>query len=466
MMQDSKTRFAPSPTGFIHLGNARTALFNRLFGQSFLLRIEDTDQQRSRPEYVAALLDDLKWLELEWDEGPMSSHPDTFFQSQRQTLYERYYLQLEQQGLAYPCFCTPEELERSRKLQRLEGKPPRYAGTCAHLTRDEVQARLERGLEPTLRFRVPSGRSVDFDDLVRGPQHFDTDTIGDFIIRRGDGTPAFFFCNAVDDAVMGVTHVLRGEDHLTNTPRQLLILEALGLKAPQYGHISLIVGADGAPLSKRNGSRSIRELRQQGYLPLAVINLLARLGHRYLDDDLQTLEQLATGFQLANLSRSPARFDPQQLDYWQQQAIHRASDDILWQWLDPDTRQQIPDEKRSAFLALVRSNCMFPEEAQLWASLLFQDPFPLSGEAKEIIEKTDPGFFQAAADLLRQHPKQWKAFLESLKTQTGARGKRLFKPLRAALSGRLDGPELIRLYELLGHDRSVRRLSRWAKTPC
>ncbi len=462
MTQHRKTRFAPSPTGYIHLGNARTALFNRLFGQTFLLRIEDTDQERSRPEYTTALMEDLRWLKMDWDEGPASGQADQYFQSRRQAVYDRYYRQLEAQGRVYPCFCSPDDLARSRKLQRLEGKPPRYAGTCAHLKPDEIQARLDQGLEPTLRFRVPAGRTIEFDDLVRGKQRFDTDTIGDFIIRRADGTPAFFFCNAVDDALMEVTHVLRGEDHLTNTPRQLLILEALGLRPPRYGHISLIVGEDGAPLSKRNGSRSIRELRRQGYLPLAVINLLARLGHRYTDESLQTLERLQAGFSIDHLSRSPARFDPHQLDYWQQQAVHQADDETLWQWLDADSRGTIPPEKRAAFLALVRSNCVFPHQAAEWATILFRDEFPLTGQAREILAQTDSTFFRTALEAFQAHRNQWKSFLQTLQVQSGVKGKRLFKPLRAALTGRLDGPELPRLHELLGAEKILTRLSKWA----
>ncbi len=462
MTQHRKTRFAPSPTGYIHLGNARTALFNRLFGQTFLLRIEDTDQERSRPEYTTALMEDLRWLKMDWDEGPASGQADQYFQSRRQAVYDRYYRQLEAQGRVYPCFCSPDDLVRSRKLQRLEGKPPRYAGTCAHLKPDEIQARLDQGLEPTLRFRVPAGRTIEFDDLVRGKQRFDTDTIGDFIIRRADGTPAFFFCNAVDDALMEVTHVLRGEDHLTNTPRQLLILEALGLRPPRYGHISLIVGEDGAPLSKRNGSRSIRELRRQGYLPLAVINLLARLGHRYTVESLQTLEQLQAGFSIDHLSRSPARFDPHQLDYWQQQAVHQADDETLWQWLNADSRSTIPPEKRAAFLALVRSNCVFPDQAAEWATILFRDEFPLTGQAREILAQTDSTFFRTALEAFQAHRNQWKSFLQTLQAQSGVKGKRLFKPLRAALTGRLDGPELPRLHELLGAEKILTRLSKWA----
>lgn len=277
-----KTRFAPSPTGLLHLGNVRTALFNALYarhgGGVFLLRIEDTDLERSRGEYILSLMEDMHWLGLDWQEGPEAD--DThgpYAQSQRGEIYRRYFDELEEQGLAYPCFCSQRELELSRKTQLASGRPPRYAGTCAHLTAEERQKRLDKGIQPTLRFRVENGAVVQFNDLVRGPQAFPTDDIGDFVIRRAEGSAAFFFSNAIDDALMDVTHVLRGEDHLTNTPRQILLQQALGLATPHYGHISMIVGADGAPLSKRTGSRSVRELREAGYLPLAVVNYLARL---------------------------------------------------------------------------------------------------------------------------------------------------------------------------------------------
>ena len=465
-MENRKTRFAPSPTGYIHLGNARTALFNRLFGQVFLLRVEDTDQERSRHEFVAALLEDLSWLQLHWEEGPHSPFPNPYFQSQRQPIYDRYYRELEQKHLAYPCFCSPEELAMSRKVQRAQGLPPRYSGKCAQLNSQEIQSKIAQGLKPTLRFRVPPGRTIEFDDLVKGPQAFETGTIGDFIIRRADGTPAFFFCNAVDDALMEVTHVLRGEDHLTNTPRQLLILEALGLPAPHYGHISLILGEDGAPLSKRNGSQSIHELREQGYLPIAIVNLLARLGHRYRNDNLMTLEQLAKEFRLANLSRSPARFDPQQLIYWQQQAVHAADDDTLWQWLPDSAHHLVPNHQKDAFLELVRSNCVFPNEALDWARILFETLVPVTDQAQEVLSQANPEFFRAAVLAAHEFPDNYQAFLKALKDRSKTKGKQLFQPLRAALTGRLDGPELSTIYTILTSEQIEHRLARWTGTPC
>ncbi len=301
-----KTRFAPSPTGNLHLGNLRTALFSALHAWSvqgsFLLRIEDTDAERSRAEFSDGLQDDLRWLGLEWQEGPeVGGDAGPYFQSERDAIYAGYYAQLLESGGAYPCFCSQEQLAAARASQRAAGRPPRYPGTCAHLSRDEAEARRQAGEPHTLRFRVPQRESVVFDDLVRGTQTFRSDDIGDFVIRRTDGTPAFFFCNAIDDALMGVTHVWRGEDHISNTPRQLLLLRALGLREPRYGHLALIVGEDGAPLSKRHGATSLGELREQGYLAAALNNYLARLGHSYTDDSLLDMAGLACRFR----SRAP-----------------------------------------------------------------------------------------------------------------------------------------------------------------
>lgn len=460
-MYSTKTRFAPSPTGWIHLGNARTAIFNRLYGQIFLLRIEDTDPARCRPEFVAALLEDLGWLGLEWEHGPHSAVPDEYFQSQRIAIYNHYYAQLEQDNLAYPCFCTPEELALSRKMQLSQGRPPRYSGKCAHLSCQEIKQRLAQGLQPTLRFRVPPGQTVVFEDLIRGEQRFATDAIGDFIIRRADGTPSFFFCNAIDDALMGITHVLRGEDHLTNTPRQLLILQALGLQPPRYGHISLILGEDGAPLSKRNGSRSIRQLREQGYLPMAVVNFLARLGHTY-EDRLLSLKELAAGFRLEKLSRAPARFDLKQLDFWQARAVCAADDSTLWTWLTESTRMLVPQASRRQFLALVRSNWIFPKQAEAWAEILFSETYPVTEEARLVLTGTKPGFFRIALEAARRHPENYQEFLTTLKAVSHIQGKQLFQPLRAALTGRLDGPEIQQIYTILGPQRIFHRFARLA----
>jgi len=444
----------------MHLGNARTAVLSALAGDRFLLRIEDTDLERSRSEFVSALLEDLKWLGLAWDEGPVGPEPVTgYFQSRRADLYRQYYEELEQAGRAYYCFCSPQELEISRKVQLASGRPPRYSGKCSHLVGAEVTRRLQEGSQPTLRFRVPKCELIEFDDRVRGPQRFSSDDIGDFIIRRADGTPAFFFCNAVDDALMGVDLVLRGEDHLTNTPRQLMILRALSLPQPDYAHISLIVGDDGAPLSKRNGSRSIAQMRQEGYLPAAILNMLARLGHHYDSENLLSLPKLRAGFDATRLGKSPARFDRAHLDHWQQLAVRSADDMALWSWLPPDLRVVVPAEYQDEYLEIVRSNCVFPEQAEQWARVLFGDELHREPEVAQLAEQAGEDFFLSALDAAQTAPRDYKAFLEEIKRLSGAKGKQLFMPLRAALTGRTDGPELARIYELLDPARARRRLA-------
>ncbi|QFY42390.1 glutamate--tRNA ligase [Candidatus Methylospira mobilis] len=465
-----KTRFAPSPTGLLHLGNARTALFSAFAGDRFLLRIEDTDSERSRSVFVDGLIEDLHWLGLDWGDGPQSSVPtEGFFQSRRSEIYRAYYERLEAEEMAYPCFCTQAELEIARKVQLSAGKPPRYSGKCAALTREQVQQRLAQGLKPALRFRVSSGDEVEFEDGVRGPQHFRGEDIGDFIIRRADGTPAFFFCNAVDDALMGVDCVIRGEDHLSNTPRQLLILRALDLPLPAYAHISLITGDDGAPLSKRNGSVSLKELRERGYFPLAVANMLARLGQYYESDPgLMSFADLRAGFVIGHLGKSPSRFDPHHLDHWQEESVRAAGHESLWQWLFGETRSIVPDANRAQFLDVVRSNCMFPSDADQWARVFFTDEWERpDAEAGTELAAAGEAFFLAALDALSaaDHT-DFSGFLDRVKQRTGLKGKSLFVPLRLALTGRHDGPELAKIFRLLGRERMTERFARYADMAC
>jgi len=461
-----KTRFAPSPTGYLHLGNVRTALFNALLarqqGGVFLLRLEDTDRERSLPEYSQALLEDLRWLGLEWQEGPEVDGPHgPYSQSEREAVYRHYYALLEQQEQVYPCFCSPAELALARKVQLSAGQPPRYAGTCARLSEAEREARRARGLPATLRFRIPPNRTVEFNDLVRGPQRFSTDDIGDFIIRRADGGAQFFFTNAVDDALMGITHVLRGEDHLTNTPRQLLLLEALDLPAPQYGHIALIVGADGSPLSKRQGSRSLRELRETGFLTDAVNNYLARLGHTYDADGWMELAELAAGFAIERLGRAPARYDEAQLLHWQAEAVTHSAAEPLWNWLGPAVWTRVPVERRDEFIATVRPNVRFPADALDWAERLFGSDLTLDGEARAVIEAAGRDFFRQALTAYDVHGAAYQPLVEQLKATTGNKGKALFMPLRAALTGLTHGPELARLLALMSPELVRRRLQAW-----
>jgi nondiscriminating glutamyl-tRNA synthetase len=453
----TRTRFAPSPTGEIHVGNARTALFSALLaardGGIFILRIEDTDANRSLRSHEDEMRADLAWLGLVWQEGPDLGGPKgPYRQSERSQLYEEKLRQLAAHDKVYPCFCTALELEVSRKAQLAAGKPPRYAGTCARLSVSDIEARIARGLKPAIRFRVPETGDTTFMDLVRGRQVFAHRDIGDFIIQRADGSPAFFFSNAVDDALMGVTHVLRGEDHLANTPRQLLLLEALGLNAPQYAHLSLIVGQGGAPLSKREGGGSLRELRAEGVLPEALLNYLARLGHSYADNGFADFATLAGGFDLAHLGHSPAHFDHTQLDHWQGEAVRHADGVRLWQWMvsaDPELERQVPAGRRDAFVEAVRGNVSRPKQGAEWAAVTYGDLPGLRADADGAIRAAGAGFFDAALGVLRQAQPEFKPFAKAVSTATGLSGKPLYQPLRAALTGRLDGPEMERLWKLM-----------------
>ncbi|MCO6442121.1 MAG: glutamate--tRNA ligase [Nitrococcus mobilis] len=455
-----KTRFAPSPTGLMHLGNLRTALFNLLLargpaGGCFVLRIEDTDRERSSAWAATALMQELLWLGLDWDEGPQRAGPGgPWRQSERAALYAELYPRLEQSRQAYPCFCSDRELQYQREAQLAARQPPRYLGTCRRLTDAEIRARRGRGERPTLRFRVPAGRTVVYSDLVRGEQHAATDEFGDFIIRRADASAAFLFCNAVDDALMGITHVLRGEDHLANTPRQLLLLEALGLRAPRYGHLPMIVGLDGAPLAKRHGSRSVAALREAGYLPGALLNYLARLGHAYGDIGLQGLKELAYAFEVQRIGRSPAHFDPQQLDYWQQQAVADAPAAVLETWLGG---ARVPAEQRRRFVEVLRANVRFPNELQDWAERIYGSLPPPDESAREILRGAGAEFFETALHLVDE---DGGLSLQRLRQVTGLRGRSLFLPLRLALTGEPHGPELAGLLMLMSPQRLRERLRR------
>ena len=474
-----KTRFAPSPTGLLHLGNVRTALFNFLLSASekgsFLLRLEDTDASRGEEKYAEALQEDLKWLGLNWHEGPgAEGDHGPYAQSERSDVYNRYFDQLLERDLAYPCFCSEHELKLSRKAQVASGKPPRYSGKCRNLSKDEVQANFAEGKAATLRYRVPGDRTIEFEDKVRGHQKFFSDDIGDFIIRRSDHTPAFFFSNAVDDALMNVTLVVRGEDHLTNTPRQLMLLEALELPNPVYAHIALVVGHDGAPLSKRNGSQTVQELREKGYLPEAVVNYLARLGHTYESNDFLAHQGLAEDFDVSRLHRAPARFDLSQLLHWQREAIANATDEYLWQWvnsiemLGAHVTDFVPTEKTIEFIQTVRGNIETPNDAFLWAANLFTESGVFDHEARATIKESGESFF---AEAITQYSagEDFKSFSKKLGQAVGKKGKELFMPLRAAITGEVeqnpsiesrwhDGPQMGSIWQLLDSTMIHRRM--------
>jgi glutamyl-tRNA synthetase len=306
-----RTRFAPSPTGYLHLGGARTALFSwafaRHFGGTFVLRIEDTDLERSTPQAVQAILDGMRWLELQPDEGP-------FYQMQRMDRYREVIADMLAKGTAYHCYCTPAEVEAMRERARAIGAKPRYDGTWRPEPGKTLPP-IPDGIRPVVRFRSPQDGATSWNDLVKGPISIDNAELDDLIIARPDGTPTYNFCVVVDDWDMGITHVIRGDDHVNNTPRQINILRALGAELPQYGHVPMILGPDGEKLSNRQGAVSVMEYDRLGYLPQAMLNYLARLGWSHGNDELFSREQLVEWFDPAHLSRSAAQWDPKKLNW-------------------------------------------------------------------------------------------------------------------------------------------------------
>jgi glutamyl-tRNA synthetase len=457
------TRFAPSPTGELHLGNARTALFNHLLarrhGGRLVLRVEDTDAARSSEAHVSALRRDLEWLGLHWELGPGGAAPASEWQqSQRGAVYDAYYQRLEAMGAAYPCYCTPLELDLSRRAQLAAGRPPRYAGTCRALSAGERAEREARGLKSALRFAVAPGTVIEFDDMVHGAQAIKSDDIGDFIIRRQDGTAAFFFCNAIDDALMMVSHVLRGEDHLSNTPRQLLLLKALQLRTPQYGHVSLLTGPDGAPLSKRHGATTVREYRELGYAPEAINNLLFRLGHSTANNALLVPAAMSAGFDTTHLQKSSAHFDPTQLRHWQGEWVRSLPLAKAAEWLRPWTSNTAAATLGAVpFAALVRAvqpNITVAADVLPWVAMIMGGDVALEPDARAAVAAAGAEFFTAATTAAALfvdavQPADGAVRLAALRAATGKSGAAFFKPLRAALTGLLHGPELVPLLSVM-----------------
>lgn len=462
------TRFAPSPTGALHPGNARTALFSFLLARSrggrFILRIEDTDLERSDEGHVATQLAELEWLGIGWDAGPgREDGLGPYRQSERAAVYAGHFERLAREGHAYPCYCTPAELEVSRRTQLAAGQPPRYPGTCRGLDAGRRAAREREGRPAALRFAVPVTETVRFDDLVRGPQAVESASIGDFLVRRADGGAVFFFCNAVDDALMGVTHVLRGDDHLANTPRQLLLLRALGLPTPRYGHLPLLLDASGAPQSKRRNSVTLSQLRDRGYLPAALGNLLLRLGHHGAPDGWLEPTDFARHFDASRLGRAPAHFDEAQLDHWQREAVLRLDPASVARWLGAELPAEWGADRRAAVAELLRGNVLLPRDAHEWLAVLGGALPPLAPDAAEVIAEAGREFFDVALAGYAETGGDLGAVAERLKRSTGRKGKALYMPLRFALTGRHDGPELAALLAVIPASMVRERLAAAAR---
>lgn len=454
------TRFAPSPTGRLHAGNARTALYNWLLARQdngrFIVRSEDTDRLRSDADHVGRILEDLSWLGLEWDAGPDTQDgAGPYRQSERDGIYREHLGLLAEAGRAYTCWRTEEELSERRRELAARHLPPRYDREWAALSVGEIAKRRAAGQRPVIRFRCYDEGEVRWHDLVRGERSVPAVEVGDFVLARADGSAAFLFANAVDDALMGVTHVLRGEDHLANTARQVALLEALGLPVPRYGHLPLLAGPGGERLSKRAGGLSLSQWREEGLLPQAVVNYLARLGYPWPDDRLLSLRELAAGFDVTNVSTARARVDASHLERWQHLAVDALETDGFVAWAG-DALEPVPADRLADFVTAVKPNVTRPGHVADWARIVFGDV----GMSVENPPEASAEFFEAAIGAWDSHGPDLKALAADVKAATGAKGRAFFHPLRLALTGREEGPELAALLDLMP-DATVRsRLTR------
>jgi nondiscriminating glutamyl-tRNA synthetase len=483
-----RVRFAPSPTGQLHVGNARTALFNWLLakgqGGTFILRIEDTDFDRSTKESDRSVLEDLRWLGLEWSEGvEAGGDKGPYRQSERLDIYRAHARQLIDRAQAYYCFCSAETLQAGREAALKAGRPPMYAGTCRTIPPESARARVQAGEPAVIRFRVPDRREISWDDLVRGTVRFETDVIGDPVLVRSTGIPAFNFAVVVDDASMEITHVIRGEDHISNTPRQLLLYEAFGWTPPKFGHLSMVLGPDHTKLSKRHGAVSVKEFRDRGYLPEALANYMALIGWSPGEDqELLSIEELARRFRVEDVAHSAGVFDVEKLAWvnrhylkgaspqrlaaltipflqsrgWVTETVGAAGRDFLEHVVtlaaaSVDRLEQTPDRlhflfdysaERALTDAVIRAEA---EEAGARAVIA-----ALARDLAQSGPLVDKEAFRAAATRVRE--------------KTGQKGKALFHPIRIALTGESSGMELdiavpaIERGATLPHDSGLRRI--------
>jgi nondiscriminating glutamyl-tRNA synthetase len=478
MTDKVRVRFAPSPTGLLHIGNARTALYNKLFALqhngTFILRIEDTDVARLDPAAESAIMEDLRWMGLVWDEGPAAGgEHGPYRQSERTEIYQEYAQQLLREERVYPCFCTPEELAEMREQLLAKGERPRYLGRCRGLSPEQAKKLEGKGRQPSLRFKVPNGVTV-IRDIIHGKKVFENKLMGDFVIMRSDGTPAYNFAAVVDDASMGITHVIRGEDHLPNTPRQIVLYEAFGFTPPSFAHHPLLVAPDGERLSKRHGAVSVRAYRDQGFLPEAVVNYLALLGGGIAGgDEIIAWAEMVRRFSLEGIARSPAAFDLGKLR-WLNRGHMRTmrGEDIL-----PYARPFLQDLPLAGIteawlvqaLDAIKENCETLAELSDLITIFLPKGFSMTDEASSALAKDKA---QAAVKAMKEivtgmtevKEEDFSGIVAELKKRTGLKGKELLAPIRAALTGRTEGPELQKVLSLLGKQRILERLGQALKS--
>lgn len=473
-----RVRFAPSPSGYLHVGNVRTALYNWLFAcrkkGTFILRIEDTDVERSDKQYEEQLIDDLRWLGLEWHEGVAAGGGfGPYRQSERLSLYREYAERLLAEGRAYYCFCSSEELEEQRQRQLDAGEQPRYSGKCRAIPRQEAEGRRKSGESAALRLKVREG-AITFQDVVFGPVRVDSAVIGDFILLRSDGSAQYNFAVVIDDLLMEITYVIRGEGHLSNTPRQVLVYEALGLQPPQFAHLSTILGKDGAKLSKRHGATSIQEFRQQGYLPEALLNYLALLGWAPREEGKEVLspQQLIAEFDLFSVNRSPAVFDPDKLNWVNRAHLKRVEQErlidlalpylrsagLIGETASPEIREWVGRVVDAVLNYLDKLEDLTRETRLIFQ---FEPARDLAGPEVQQVLAADGAraVMQAFFEQIRPYEsldlETYKQAVAAVREATGQKGKNLFHPIRVALTGRSSGPELEKLIPVFEHGKHL-----------
>lgn len=475
-----RVRIAPSPTGPIHVGNVHTALFNWLWargvGGQFLLRFEDTDRERSRTEWEQVIFDDLKWLGMDWDEGPDIGGPHApYRQMERLDLYRQYAERLLESGHAYKCYCTKEEEDVDRKEAQAENRLYMYKGRCRNLTAQAQAAFEAEGRTFVLRIRVPRGRVVQFDDLVRGPIEFLTDSIGDFIIMRASGIPLYNFAVVVDDVTMNITHILRGEGHISNTPVQLLIYNALGLPVPEIGHLGHMTNEERGKLSKRKGEAAIRDYREQGYLPDALMNFMSLLGWTppgaEQGREFLSRDELIRDFDIRRVTKAPSIFDKDKLNWMNANYIRRKTIDEFAALALPFVVQAgIYTEKQAqanwdwfkAVLTQAQERVVTLADVPGQISFFLQDEITVEADAaaKFLTEAVQPFFRRVVADLasvaweLSAIEHMVRGHMEALELKP----KESIQPIRVAITGRTASPGLFETMHLIGRERTIARL--------
>lgn len=471
-----RVRFAPAPTGFLHIGNARTALYNYVFAKKeegrFILRIEDTDEERSSETSVQAIFEDLRWLGIEWDEGPDGKGElGPYRQSQRITLYHHYGEQLLKEGKAYKCFCSQERLETLRKEQLSKGLMPRYDGKCRALTQREISERESQGLPYVLRFPIGIGNIV-FEDLIHGRMSFNMGDLGDFIIVRSDGVAAYNFACVIDDHLMKITHVIRGEDHLSNTPRQLLLYQAFGWPPPHFAHHPLILGPDRTPLSKRHGATAVSQYREEGFLPEALQNYLLLLGWAPpFKEEVFTAEKVYQHFSLSSLSRNAPVHSRKKLEWLNSQYIRKTEGNRLLAFLVPYFKKaginvdRFDPKYLIGVSSLLKENLVVLSQVEEYLGIFFDEKFTFEEDAKKVLQDPENRkILRTVYSVLKESSEsgeeEWNLLLSIFEEKTGYKGKSLYTPLRAGITGKMKGPEMAKILPLLGRERIIKRLKK------